>query len=112
MDGDDDDEQMKEEEEQGDRHKSSSWRECGESPSTSLSSSTTHSSLHITPGHQNSGTCSDTISSGGSPSAVQKSGPINCGICQRVGVSKYLAFLFIIFDVVLTTSGVKEPEER
>ena len=63
---DDDDEQMsneKEEEEQGDRHKSSSWRECGESPSTSLSSSTTHSSLHITPGHQNSGTCSDTISS-------------------------------------------------
>ena len=62
----DDDEQMsdeKEEEEQGDRHKSSSWRECGESPSTSLSSSTTHSSLHITPGHQNSGTCSDTISS-------------------------------------------------
>ena len=53
----------KEEEEQGDRHKSSSWRECGESPSTSLSSSTTHSSLHITPGHQNSGTCSDTISS-------------------------------------------------
>ena len=63
---DDDDEQMsneKEEEEQGDRHKSSSWRECGESPSTSLSSSTTHSSLHITPGHQNSGACSDTISS-------------------------------------------------
>ena len=76
MDGDDDDddddddeeeeEQMsnkEKEEEQGDRHKSSSWRECGESPSTSLSSSTTHSSLHITPGHQNSGTCSDTISS-------------------------------------------------
>ena len=46
MGGDEDDEQMKkEEEEQGDRHKSSSWRECGESPSTSLSSSTTHPSL-------------------------------------------------------------------
>ena len=55
--------EKEEEEEQGDRHKSSSWRECGESPSTSLSSSKTHSSLHITPGHQNSGTCSDTISS-------------------------------------------------